>query len=55
MIKFKIKKDFIETADVLIIVGVLLASVGIWQIYRPAAFIFVGLCCLSAGIIGLRR
>jgi hypothetical protein len=55
MIKLKIKKGFIELADVLIIAGTLLSGVGIWQIYRPAAYIFVGLCSLVAGIIGLRR
>jgi len=55
LIKLKIKKDFIEVADALVIIGILLTSAGIWQIYRPAAFIFVGLCSLTAGIIGLRR
>ena len=51
----KANKTLIETADVLIIVGILLCSVGIWQIFRPATFIFAGACSLATGIIGLRR
>ncbi|MFA5385997.1 MAG: hypothetical protein WC364_15305 [Eubacteriales bacterium] len=51
----KRKTPLIEFGDVLILSGSALIAAGIWQIYQPAAFIFVGLGLSFAGILSIRR
>ena len=51
----KDKKLPVNASDLLIIAGVAITGTGIWQIYQPASLIFVGMCSLIAGILGLRQ
>lgn len=41
--------------DFLLLVGLCLMSVGIWQVYPPATFIFVGLVLCGVAVAGVRN
>ncbi len=45
----------LDITDILIIVGAALVVVGIWQIYRPAAWICAGLALLFLGLPPWRK
>ncbi len=47
-------KQKLDVDDALVIVGVLMASTGIWLIYVPAALIIVGIAFALLGLRGSR-
>ncbi len=46
------KKQKFDLHDVLIIIGWLGALVGIWLVYRPAAYIVAGVSLVCFGLLG---
>ncbi|HUT68672.1 MAG TPA: hypothetical protein VMW86_09030 [Dehalococcoidales bacterium] len=47
-------KQMFDFDDALVVVGVLMASAGIWLIYKPAALIIVGILFVLLGLRGSR-
>jgi hypothetical protein len=49
----KLLKNYIE--DILFLLGTLLAAFGMYQIYKPSAFLFVGIVFMVIGVLTSRR
>jgi hypothetical protein len=45
----------LDLRDVLVLVGLALLAAGVGMIYRPAAFILVGLVLMALGLYGVPR
>lgn len=45
----------VDMRDAMLIVGLVLVGVGLWDVYRPASFVLPGAVLAGVAVFGVRR